>query len=251
MKKFSMTLLTLVALLALSSIALMVSVSADPTAQEEPKNFTAQLDGNQEVPRRTTNATGQATFQLKDETRLDFTLNLLDVKNFVAAHIHCAPAGENGAVGATLLGPLPPGGGSVDIFVVQGAITAPDAENGCEWADLAAVVEAMRSGNTYVNIHTDDGVDPPDTGPGDFPGGEIRGQIEAAALQTCHSSYEGACLDPNPEDYDCIGGSGDGPLYTGLVRVVGSDVFGLDRDGDRLGCEQARTEERSSQRPNP
>jgi hypothetical protein len=37
---------------------------------------------------------------------------------------------------------------------------------------LAAVVEAMRSGNAYVNVHTDDGVDPADTGPGDFPDSE-------------------------------------------------------------------------------
>jgi hypothetical protein len=195
------------------------------------------LDGNQEVPPRETAATGEASFQLRDETQLDFTLNMLDVKNFVAAHIHCAPAGENGAVGATLLGPMPPGPGSVDIFVVQGTITGPDAGNGCGWADLAAVVEAMRSGNTYVNIHTDDGVDPPDTGPGDFPGGEIRGQIEAAAPQACHPSYEGVCLDPNAEDYDCIGGSGDGPLYTGQVRVVGPDVFELDHHNDGIGCE--------------
>jgi hypothetical protein len=180
MKRLSMALLTLIALLTLSSIVLIVSVSANPTAQEEPNNFTAQLGGDQEVSPRTTNATGQAAFQLRDETQLDFTLNMLDVKNFVAAHIHCAPAGENGAVGVTLLGPLPPGMGSVDIFSVQAAITAPDAENECGWADLAAVVEAMRSGNTYVNVHTDDGVDPPDTGPGDFPGGEIRGQIEVA-----------------------------------------------------------------------
>jgi hypothetical protein len=68
----------------------------------------------------------------------------------------------------------------VDITLIQGTITAPDADNGCGWADLAAVVEAMRSGNTYVNLHTDDGVEPPDTGSGDFPSGEIRGQIEPA-----------------------------------------------------------------------
>ena len=233
-----MAFLILVALLTLSSIALMVSVSADPPTQEEPTNFTAQLDGNQEVPPRETEATGEATFQLRDETQLDFTLNLLDVKNFVAAHIHCASAGENGPVGATLLGPLPPPGlGSVDIFSFQATITAPDAGNGCEWADVAAGVEAMRSDNAYVNVHTDDGVDPPDTGPGDFPGGEIRGQIEAAAPQACHPSYEGACLDPNAEDYDCIGGSGDGPLYTGRVSVVGPDVFELDHDNDGIGCE--------------
>jgi hypothetical protein len=144
----------------------------------KPTNFSAQMDGGQEVPPRTTATTGHAIFHLRDETHLDFTLNLLNVKNFVAAHIHCAPAGENGAVGATLFGPLPPGMGSVDIFTVQAAITAPDGENECGWADLAAVVAAMRSGNAYVNVHTDDGVDPADTGSGDFQSGELRGQIK-------------------------------------------------------------------------
>ncbi len=159
----------------------MVSVSAAPTAQEEPTNFAAQLSGDQEVPPRETEATGEATFQLSDETQLDFTLNLVNLKNVVAAHIHCAPDGENGAVGVTLFDPMIPGEGSVDVTSIRGTITAPDAENGCGWADVAAVVEAMRNGNAYVNTHTNDGVDPPDTGAGDFPGGEIRGQIEAAA----------------------------------------------------------------------
>jgi Cu/Zn superoxide dismutase len=102
MKKLPMALLTLAALLTLSSIALIVSVSADPASQVEPTNFTAQLSGDQEVPPRTTEATGQATFQLSNETQLDFTLNLVNLKNVVAAHIHCAPAEENGAVGVTL-----------------------------------------------------------------------------------------------------------------------------------------------------
>lgn len=53
----------------------------------------------------------------------------------------------------------------------------------------------------------------------------------------CHPSYEGACLDPSMPDYDCEGGSGDGPGYTGPVRVVGDDPYGLDRDGDGWGCE--------------
>jgi hypothetical protein len=54
----------------------------------------------------------------------------------------------------------------------------------------------------------------------------------------CHPSYKGACLDPNAYDYDCIGGSGNGPKYTGLVRVVGPDVFRLDADHDGWGCER-------------
>jgi hypothetical protein len=53
----------------------------------------------------------------------------------------------------------------------------------------------------------------------------------------CHTSYQGACLDPYAYDYDCIGGSGDGPKYTGRVRVVGPDVFRLDADHDGWGCE--------------
>lgn len=57
------------------------------------------------------------------------------------------------------------------------------------------------------------------------------------AVANCHSSYEGACLDPNASDYDCAGGSGNGPEYTGFVTVVGPDVFDLDADGDGVGCE--------------
>jgi resuscitation-promoting factor RpfB len=53
----------------------------------------------------------------------------------------------------------------------------------------------------------------------------------------CHPSYTGACLDPSASDYDCAGGSGDGPKYTGFVHVVGYDEYGLDADNDGLGCE--------------
>ena len=60
---------------------------------------------------------------------------------------------------------------------------------------------------------------------------------KASAAPACHPSYVGACLDPTAADYDCIGGSGNGPEYTGRVTVVGPDVFDLDRDGDGIGCE--------------
>ena len=56
-------------------------------------------------------------------------------------------------------------------------------------------------------------------------------------LAKCHPSYEGACLDPDASDYDCEGGSGNGPRYTGVVKIVGPDVFRLDADGDGYGCE--------------
>lgn len=58
----------------------------------------------------------------------------------------------------------------------------------------------------------------------------------ATPVQNCHPSYSG-CLNPNASDYDCAGGSGNGPYYTGMVQVYGYDEFDLDRDGDGLGCE--------------
>jgi micrococcal nuclease len=60
----------------------------------------------------------------------------------------------------------------------------------------------------------------------------------APPASNCHPSYEGACLQMGIGDYDCLGGSGDGPNYVGgPVDVIGYDEFGLDRDNDGIGCE--------------
>ena len=56
------------------------------------------------------------------------------------------------------------------------------------------------------------------------------------AASACDPSYAGAGLSRSA-DYDCEGGSGNGPDYTGTVQVVGDDHFDLDRDGDGTGCE--------------
>jgi hypothetical protein len=56
--------------------------------------------------------------------------------------------------------------------------------------------------------------------------------------RNCDPSYPDACLDPDAVDYDCAGGSGDGPKYVeGPIRVLPPDPFDLDRDGDGWGCE--------------
>jgi hypothetical protein len=61
-------------------------------------------------------------------------------------------------------------------------------------------------------------------------------EAEEEAAEECDPNYSG-CLDPNAVDYDCEGGSGDGPLYTGEVEVLGVDHYGLDEEGDGIGCE--------------
>lgn len=55
----------------------------------------------------------------------------------------------------------------------------------------------------------------------------------------CTPGYS-PCLPLGPSDYDCAGGSGNGPAYTtpGVVyRVTGYDRYGLDADHDGYGCE--------------
>jgi PASTA domain-containing protein len=54
----------------------------------------------------------------------------------------------------------------------------------------------------------------------------------------CDPHYVGVCLKDDIGDYDCAGGSGNGPNYAeGPFQVVGGDPFGLDADGDGVGCE--------------
>lgn len=51
----------------------------------------------------------------------------------------------------------------------------------------------------------------------------------------CTPGYR-PCLAP-ASDYDCAGGSGDGPKYAyGPIYVSGSDIYDLDADGDGVAC---------------
>ena len=57
--------------------------------------------------------------------------------------------------------------------------------------------------------------------------------------RSCDPSYPDVCLDPDALDYDCAGGSGNGPRYVnGPIRVRPPDPFDLDREGDGWGCER-------------
>lgn len=147
------------------------------------RNFRTHLKGRNEVPTaRETRAQGEAIFQLsKDGSELHYKLNAANIQNVFMAHIHLAPAGANGPIVVWLYpegGPPPvPIPGRFDGGLAQGTITAADLMGPLAGEPLSRLVEEITSGNTYVNVHTSDFVDPPNTGPGDFPGGEVRGQI--------------------------------------------------------------------------
>jgi CHRD domain len=162
-------------LVPLLALLLLVPVAAG--AARVAKNFTAHLTGAEEVPPRATDATGQAKFRLLKSGDVAFRLIVDDIENVVAAHIHCGDRGVNGPVVQFLFGNVPPGGGPVEGVLSSGTFN-PDGKT-CTFGDTTvSLLEAMRGGRTYVNVHTSDGDETPNEGPGDFPGGEIRGQIQ-------------------------------------------------------------------------
>jgi hypothetical protein len=141
----------------------------------------APLAGSNEVPANASQARGNATFDLsEDGTQIHYKLIVANIENVVASHIHVAPEGQNGAVVAFLFGPAAPGGGRTDGVLATGTITATSLVGPLAGQPLSALITAMQTGNAYVNVHTNDGVDPANTGPGDIPGGEIRAQIRVA-----------------------------------------------------------------------
>lgn len=177
MSNFRMIALGLMLVLAAGFLVTLPVQADDDDDDDKERTFVAALSGNEEVPVRATRAFGLTTFEVsEDGTEVDFRLRVFRIRNVFAAHIHCNTPGVNGPVGVTLFMGTP-GSGPVSGTLARGTISAPDAGNGCMWADLAAVLAAIESGAAYVNVHTNDGVDPPNSGPGDFPGGEIRGNI--------------------------------------------------------------------------
>jgi hypothetical protein len=167
MKKIALGITVLLAFAALQTAAF-----AAPTS----KSFSAHLSGDEEVPPRETQAQGHAKFKVTDDDTIEFKLSVANIENVAAAHIHCGEAGVNAPVGVTLF-VAAPGGGPIQGVIAEGVITVPDAGNACGWTTVQDVIDAMLDGAAYVNVHTNDGVAPPNEAPGDFPGGEIRGQI--------------------------------------------------------------------------
>ena len=176
------TLRLLVALLAsmLVAIGLIGSAGAAPAAAGG--KYMATLSGAEEVPARDTPATGSATFQVSaDGMSITYTLSVQNINNVTMAHIHTAREGRQRPGGGAVDRAGGAGGGPKSGTIGQGTFTAKDLVGPMQGKTIADLVAAMDSGGAYANVHTDDGVAPTNTGVGDFPGGEIRGQVVMAS----------------------------------------------------------------------
>lgn len=139
-------------------------------AIESDLDFSANLDGNQEVPPNTSRATGTARYELRDGgTRLSFSHQFRRLRRITAAHLHLGAAGQNGPVIAFLL----PGDFDPDSLDARrarrgfsGEIGNGDLVGPLAGDPLDALIAAISAGEVYINIHSED-----------FPAGAIRGQL--------------------------------------------------------------------------
>ena len=151
----------------------VLSISATAGAQDEV--VSAVLSGFNEVPAISTAGNGLFRAVITSGS-IQYTLFYADLEGLVEqAHIHFGQAGVNGGVSAFLCSNLdsPPAGtpacpasGAVSGTITADSIIGPSGQ-GIDSGELEELIAAIRSGFTYVNVHTD--LHSP---------GEIRGKIE-------------------------------------------------------------------------
>lgn len=140
-----------------------VGVSA--ATPQTRRNFRTHLSGDVVVPPVDTDAQGQAIFELDGADALQFKLNVANIEAVIGAHIHQAPAAENGPIVVFLFGDPFTEPVTVDGTLAVGTITATDVV-GPIAGDFSPLLEALRGDEAYVQVHTQEHVP-----------GEIRGQI--------------------------------------------------------------------------
>jgi hypothetical protein len=152
--------LVIISSLAFASLlgsSMAIITAQQPTtayAQQQSQAFTAKLSGKDELPPVNTQATGMAQFQLSsDGKEINYDLTATNLQGFMMAHIHQGKAGENGQ-------PVAP------LSMGKGKIISSDLKGPLAGKQISDLVDLMKNGGAYVNIHTQQNQN-----------GEIRGQI--------------------------------------------------------------------------
>ena len=160
---------------ALRHAALLVFIAV-AAAADEGNRFRAELVGTQEVPAIFT--AGSAIYEMRvldNDSRIEFQLTYENLTAPpLAAHVHFGQRGVSGGVSFFFCG----GGGkpacpASTSGTITGTVVATDVigpvGQGIAAGDLAAILQMIRAGFGYANMHTPL-----------HPTGEIRGQIRRA-----------------------------------------------------------------------
>jgi len=144
-------------------LSVILSAGCGGATGSQATELSAVLSGDQEVPAVTTTASGSASVSINEaQTEIAFTLNVSDITDITAGHIHVGARGVDGPIILPLAeGPY---GNSLTGTLTETDLT-PQADEGID--TFADAVAAILDEDTYINVHT-----------AANPGGEIRGQIE-------------------------------------------------------------------------
>lgn len=198
--------------------------------------FIANLTGTAEVPPRQTDASGAVAVSLNpDGTSLHYRLSVSDIQDVTAAHLHIGLPDENGPIVVPLLGQGAPGDnttlpeGVADGVIAEGDITITELTGPLTGTPLLVLMELLRSGAIYANVHTSQN-----------PEGEIRGQMRGIGPNLDSLQL----LEGMPGVTDGTGGGTDTGTSTGDGTANGTA-------GDATGTDTSAGTSPTATTPNP
>lgn len=160
----------------LSGLFACLTLNGPSLAQDEIDTGVVRtvLSGAQEVPEVAGAGTGAIVLDFDEGlTQATFSLDVTGTNPIVAAHLHCARAGENGPIVVPLFSSgtpegAPPGGTIAQGTIVNTTVVDPAGDPACgvPLNNVASLFAAVREGLIYANVHTTVN-----------PNGEIRGQL--------------------------------------------------------------------------
>jgi hypothetical protein len=172
----SRRLCTVIIIAALAMAMIKVATAAFAEEEEKEKHkFIAKLTGGEEVPPKTTKATGTAEFILEhDGKTLSYKISVKGIHSVMTANIHNGTKGEKGPALATLFRSrttnpilgfvtenIPTNG-----VLSEGTITSSNLQGPLKGKQVSDLANIMNAGQAYADIRTKQS-----------PKGEIRGQI--------------------------------------------------------------------------
>jgi hypothetical protein len=162
------------ALVAIVAALAIVAVAGPALSDRGGRTLRANLTGFAEVPAVSSSGSGEFRARIEhDESEIEYRLSYEDLEGATttAAHIHLGQRDVAGGIIAFLCGgggkpACPPTSGSVSGTITETDVIGP-AGQGIAAGEFEELIDAVRQGATYANVHTDK-----------HPTGEIRGQIK-------------------------------------------------------------------------
>jgi len=148
--------------------AALVALAMGGCSNSDDAMFVARLSGANEVPPVGSPGSGTVGFSVQGNT-VHYSMSVTGIEGVIGAHIHSGNASTNGPIRVVLFpGPSQPPftdpSGPLDGYLASGSFTASDVDG----ITLEALLDEMRSGQAYINVHS-----------ARFPSpGDVRGQIE-------------------------------------------------------------------------